>query len=80
MTMPTDTYAMLTDALLQRAVETNTEITLVLNCLLRQTPDRIPDPTLQHIAAALLSLLGDPADSFTDQLVEDIEFRMDTAD
>jgi hypothetical protein len=80
MTNNTDTYNTLIDALLMRAVETETLLPVVLTAIRLEKPELIPDPTLEHITRALLALLGDPADSFTTELMDDIEFRADTTD
>jgi hypothetical protein len=80
MTTQTDTYRDLIDVLLQRTVESDSDINLVLTSIRLEKPELIPDPTLSHITAALLSLLGEPASTFTTELIDDIEFRMDTAD
>lgn len=75
-----DTYATLIDALLLRTVHTETSMDLVLTAIRLERPELVPDPTIEHIIRALISLLGEPASSFTLDLIADIEFRMDTAD
>ena len=79
MTNEFNSYDLLIDALLARAVETETLLPHLAICLQTSTK-HIADPTLRHIAIALLALLGDPSDSFIDELLEDIERRADTAD